>query len=123
MSVVSISFPDMIKHHSVQVVSGREATEQNLKCLINSEKDTFTCDPFYGVHLQRYTFDQNDRVLQTLLQNEIYKQVKYFMPQLTINRSDIVLKKGRAKLDITIKAINKLSFTPDTYNLVLFEED
>ena len=45
------------------------------------------------------------------------------MPQLTVNRSDIILTKEEAKLKVLISAINNVDFKTDLYNIVLFQED
>lgn len=122
----SISFPNMISYHAVQTVEDRDATVQNLTSLIQSEKGKFTCDPFYGVSLQKYMFEPNDDVLLTMLKDEIYKQVKYFMPQLQISKSDVKLKKTtdkEATISAHITAKNVIDFNPDTYDLVLFKEE
>ena len=119
--VKSISFPKMFNHHRVQTVSDHDATLQNIKLVLGSEKGQFKFDPFFGVRLKRFMFEQNNFVLQDLLLDEIYEQLVYFVPQITVRRNDISFEKERAKLYINIKCINRLDFTPDTYNLVLFD--
>lgn len=119
--VKSISFPNMFNHNSVQTVSDHDATLQNIKLVLGSEKGEFKFDPYFGIRLKRYMFEQNNFVLQDLLLDEIYDQLVTFIPQITINRKDITFQRERAKLYITIKCINRLDFTPNTYNLVLYE--
>ena len=120
--VKSISFPNMIKHNRVQTVDNREATLQNIKLILSSEKGEFKFDPYFGIRLKRYFFEQNNYVLQDLLLDEIYEQLVTFVPQVIIRRNDISFQKERATLHITIKCINREDFTPNTYNLVLMEE-
>lgn len=122
MTVRSISFPNMFKNNSTQTVDDLNASKQNLKLTLLSEKGEFKYDPFFGVRLKKYMFDQNNFVLRDILLDEIYEQIVYFMPQLTVSRRDIRLTSEKHTLYVTIKGINKLDFTPNTYNLVLFQE-
>ena len=118
----SIAFPKMFNESSTKIVSDYDATLSNLKLLLMSEKGELLGDPYFGVRLKAYFFNQNNKVLKDLLIDEIYNAVSVFMPQLNINRKDIdIIKTERAELNITIKAINRVDFTTNTYNLVLFD--
>ncbi len=123
----SIAFPNMFKGNSTNIVSDNKATLQNLKLLLGSEKGEFTGDPYYGVRLKRYLFDLNNTILKDVLIDEIYTQIKVFMPQINVERKNIKIinnpKGEKAKLNISIKAMNKLDYTINTYNLVLYEGD
>lgn len=116
----SIAFPKMIKNNHVQTVSDYDATLQNMKLLLGSEKGEFRFDPFFGIRLKRYLFEQNNPVLMDVLIDEIYEQLVIFMPQLIIARSDITLTKDTAKVYVNIKARNQKDFELNSYNLVLF---
>ena len=116
----SISFPKMISHNYVQTVSDYDATLQNMKLLLGSEKGEFVFDPFFGIRLKRYTFEQNNKILMNILIDEIYEQLVIFMPQLIIKRKDITLVSEMAKIYVNIKARNQKDFSLNSYNLVLF---
>ena len=116
----SISFPKMISHNYVQTVSDYDATLQNMKRLLGSEKGEFVFDPFFGIRLKRYTFEQNNKILMDILIDEIYEQLVIFMPQLIIKRKDITLVSEMAKIYVNIKARNQKDFSLNSYNLVLF---
>lgn len=116
----SISFPKMISHNYVQTVSDYDATLQNMKLLLGSEKGEFVFDPFFGIRLKRYTFEQNNKILMDILIDEIYEQLVIFMPQLIIKRKDITLVSETAKIYVNIKARNQKDFSLNSYNLVLF---
>lgn len=122
MNVKSLEFPNMLYHNAAQTVSDNAATMQNLKLMLGSEKGQFLFDPFFGVRLKRYMFEQNNYVLRDILLDEIYEQIVYLMPQITVDKKNIKLESDRNKLYVTIKAISKIDFTLNTYNLVLFEE-
>lgn len=119
----SISFPKMISHNYVQTVSDYDATMQNMKLLLCSEKGEFKFDPFFGVRLKRYLFEQNNPILLDILIDEIYEQLVTFMPQLIIRRKDITLTSDKYKIYGTIKARNQRDFQLNTYNLVLFNSE
>ena len=116
----SIAFPKMISHNYVQTVSDYDATLQNMKLVLLSEKGEFRYDPFFGIRLKRYMFEQNNTILMDILIDEIYEQLVIFMPQLIINRKDIKLTSDRAKIYANIKARNQKDFELNSYNLVLF---
>ena len=117
----SIKFPNMISHNYVQTVNDEAATLQNLKLLLNSEKGEFTFDPFFGIRLKRYMFEQNNLVLRDILIDEIFEQISIFMPQLIIKRKDITIEPDNYKLYVSIKARNQKDFQLNTYNLVLLD--
>lgn len=119
--VKSISFPNMLGSNNIKLVEDNDATLQNIKLVLGSEKGEFKFDPYFGIRLKRYMFEQNNYVLQDLLLDEIYEQLVAFIPQIIVNRGDISFEKERAKLYVTIKCINRVDFTPNTYNLVLYE--
>jgi phage baseplate assembly protein W len=116
----SLSFPKIIKNKAVQTVSDYDATLQNMKLVLASEKGEFIFDPYFGIRLKRYMFEQNNPILLDVLVDEIYEQLVTFMPQLIINKKDISMSRDRAKVYITIKARNQIDFELNTYNLVLF---
>lgn len=108
----------------VEVVkNNHEATYQNLRALLLSEKGEFEFDPFFGIRLKRYAFDQDNYMLRDILQDEIYTQIKAFMPQISIRRDDISLQSSRGIVYINIKCTNRADFKNDMYNIVLFQEE
>ncbi len=117
----SIKFPNMFSGSSTSVVEGREASSQDLKLLLRSEKGELFGDPFFGILLKRYVFEQNSYVLRDVLIDEIYSQIKAFAPQIQVNRNDIKLVQEGARITAKIKCINREDFTPDMYDLVLFQ--
>ena len=119
----SIKFPDMLIGNSTNVVKDKPASVQDLKLLLGSEKGGLFGDPFFGIRIKRYTYNQNSYVLRDILIDEIYTQIKVFAPQLTVNRNDITITQKGKKLIARIKAINKIDFTTDMYDLALFQVD
>lgn len=115
----SIKFPNMLSKMSTFIVTDHEATSQNLKSLLLSEQGELVGDPYYGVKLKKYLYDQNNYVLKEILIDELYTQIATFMPQLHIQRSDIDITQDGSVLYASIKATNQLDFTTDMYNIVL----
>lgn len=120
----SLKFPNMISHNYIQTTENDyDSTLQNLILLLGSEKGEFVFDPFFGIRLKRYMFEQNNKVLRDILIDEIYEQIRIFMPQLIIKRKDITIEPDTTKLYINIKARNQKDFELKTYNLVIFETE
>ena len=122
--IKSIAFPNMFTGTSTNFVTDKEATFQNLKYLILSEKGELFGDPFYGVGLKKYLFDQNDTIIKDLVLDDMYTAIATFMPQLRINRNDLKLRTGdKGEIFVDIRAVNQLDFTTDLYSIVLLETD
>ncbi len=122
--MTSLEFPKMFNTTNTRVVRAyREATLQNLKLFFNSEEGDLFGDPFYGICLKRYTYDQNNYVLRDILIDAVYSKVSIFFPQLTITRKDIKIKQEGARLILSLKAINNLDFTTNMYDIVLFHSE
>ena len=122
--IKSIAFPNMFTRTSTNFVTDKEATFQNLRYLILSEKGELFGDPFYGVGLKKYLFDQNDTIIKDLVLDDMYTAIATFMPQLRINRNDLKLRTGdKGEIFVDIRAINQLDFTTDLYSIVLLETD
>ena len=126
--MVSIQFPKMFNSSSTNVTKTNfQATIQNLMSLLGSERGELLGDPQYGVAIKRYVFEQNNYVLRDIIIDELYSQISVFIPQVIINRKDITINQSgsgrRAKLEATIKVINRLDFTTNTFNLVLFNNE
>lgn len=119
----SIKFPDMLVGNSTQVIENKPASTQCLKLLLGSEKGELFGDPFFGIRIKRYMFNQNGYVLRDIIVDEIFTQIKVFCPQLEVKRSDIKIIQKGTTLTARIKAINKVDFTTDMYDLELFKVD
>lgn len=119
--IKSISFPNMFTRTVTNTVDNYDATLQNLKMLLWSEKGELFGDPEFGTGLKRYLYDQNDYILADLIIDNVYDAIATFMPQLYITRNDIRIEIELAKVIVTIRALNKLDFTTNLYNIVLLD--
>jgi len=120
----SIAFPEIFTRTTTNIVEDYDATLQNLKLLIWSEKGELFGDPYYGTGLKRYLYDQNDVVLQDILLDDLYTAIKLFMPQLEFERTDIkLIRNSKGELSIKLRAMNKADFTTDLYTIVLMDSE
>ena len=120
----SIQFPEMFTRTVTNTVSDYDATLQNLKMLLWSEKGELFGDPYYGTSLKKYLYDQNDTVLVDILIDDIYTAITLFMPQIKVNRADIQLvRSGKGQVTAKITALNQADFSTDLYNIVLLEAE
>ena len=119
----SISFPEMFIGNSTKTIEDKSASSQNLKLLLFSEKGEMLGDPSFGVSIRKYFFEQNSNITEDLIIDEIYTAIKFFMPQLVVERRDIKITRKDSKLSARISGINQLDFTTNIYDLVLFQDE
>lgn len=120
----SIAFPNIFSQTYVNMVEDYDASFQNLILLLQSNKGELFGDPYYGTNLKKFLFDQNDIILRDLVADDIYSAIKLFMPQISVDRSDIVIKSDtRGNITASIKAVNKLDFSTDLYNIILLQSE
>lgn len=119
----SIAFPKMFNANSTNISKDFNATKQNTLLLLRSEKGDLFGDPYFGIRLKRYLYDQNNYILKDVIIDEIYTQLALFMPQLVVNRRDIKIEQSRSKLYCSFKATNQANFKTDMYSLVLYDEE
>lgn len=109
----------MFSNTQTNIVSDHEATVQNLKLLLFSERGQLFGDPYYGTILKRLMFEQNDVVLRDIVIDAIYTAIQQFLPQVKVLRKDIKIVQSGSDLFVTIKATNMLDFQTDMYNINL----
>ena len=115
----SINYPRIFNKQKVNIVSDYYATLQNLKLLLYSDKGELFGDPYYGCNLKKFLYDQNDTVLKDIVIDDIYTAISIFMPQIRVERRDIILEADNVTVKVTIKALNRVNFQTNLYNLVL----
>lgn len=115
----AIKFPDMLNNNKASIVEGIEATAQNLKYLLLSNKLTLLGDPYFGANLQKLLYENNNVVLRDLVVDEIYTAISTFMPQIRVLRKNINVDSDGNKIIVNIKAQNLLDFSFAEYSVVL----
>lgn len=123
----SYKFPKMFKSNSSQIWRADEygkATRQNALLLLQSERGEFECDPYFGILLKHYMFNQNSYVLKDMLIDTLYTQIAIFLPQIKVSRNsiDIISDVQKGKLYCKFSGINQIDYTHNTFNLLLFDE-
>lgn len=118
----SISYPNIfVTKTKTGLAYDYDATLQNLKLLIFSEKGELFGDPYFGTGLERYLYDPNDVMLRTLLIDELYVAIATFMPQIKLTRKDINIVSDGTKVVCEIRAINKVNYQTNLYTIPLLE--
>lgn len=119
----SINFPKMFTSSGSRIVTDLDATKQNTYLLLKSEKGGFLSDPYFGIRLKRYTFEQNSYVLKDILIDEIYTQLAQFIPQLLVDRKDIELIQQGEKVYVKFKGLNRIDFVTNTYEILILNPE
>lgn len=115
----SIEFPYFLSGSSTKIVSDHDATYNNLRLLLKSDKLGLFGDPDYGTNLKRLLFNQNNTVLRDVVIDDIYTAILQFMPQILVDRKNITITTDGNTLYANIKAQNMIDYTTDIYNLSL----
>ena len=123
----SYKFPKMFNPNSSRIWLADEynkATRQNTLLLLHSERGEFECDPYFGILLKHYMFNQNSYILKDMLIDTIYTQIAIFLPQVKISRNsiDIVSDPLKGRLYCSFFGTNQIDYTHNTFNLLLFDE-
>lgn len=122
----SINFPQMFSGNSTIInneTNDNKNVLQALHLLLSSENGSLFGDPYFGIRLRKYFFEQNNYILRDILVDEIYTQIITFLPQIYLERKNIVINQQGSKLYVTISFKNRKNFQNNTYNLVLFDSE
>ena len=124
----SIHFPHMFNTKSTRVWKSSEhlnATKQNTKLVLYSERGELIGDPYFGLMLRHFMFDQNNYILRDQIIDMIYTQLAIFIPQVHVERKDITVFQDRekAKLYCEFSGVNQIDYQLNTYQLVLFDSN
>jgi phage baseplate assembly protein W len=123
----SYKFPKMFKSNSSQIWRADEygkATRQNALLLLQSERGELECDPYFGILLKHYMFNQNSYILKDMLIDTVYTQIAIFLPQIKVSRNSInIISDGqKGRLYCSFSGTNQIDYTHNTFNLLLFDE-
>ena len=123
----SFKFPQMFNSNTSRIWRSDEynkATRQNVLLLLQSERGELECDPYFGILLKHYMFNQNSYILKDMLIDTLYTQIAIFLPQVRVTRNsiDIISDQSRGRLYCKFSGINQIDYTHNTFNLLLFDE-
>ena len=119
----SIRFPDMVSGVNTNLVKDKEATSQNLKLLLLSDRGSLFGDPYFGTLWRKLIFEQNNEILRDIIIDDILTSIQTFMPQLLTKREDIKVISDKYSITINIKALNLLDYQTDMYSIKLMEDE
>lgn len=118
--IASFSFPNLFNSGGTKLVYDNKATNQNLKTLLLSTKQSLLGDPNYGTNLKKLIFNQNNSILRDIVIDDIYTNIQVFLPQIEVKRDDIELISERNTLYVNIKAKNMLDYNFENISLALY---
>lgn len=119
----SIAFPKMFGIGQTNIVEDHEASVQNLKLLLTSEKGELFCDPYFGDNLKRFFYEKGNVFLKDIIIDDIFVAINTFMPQLVVTRKDIQIKIKKNDVYCTIAGLNNLSTSPSVLEINLTQFD
>jgi len=121
--VESIAFPKMFGVGRTNTVSDREATIQNLKLLLTSEKRELFCDPYFGDNLKRMLYEKNNSALKDILIDDIHVAIATFMPQVKVQHKDISVYADGTTVKCQIRGLNDINASPNVLEINLTDVD
>ena len=122
----SFHFPNMFAGNNANIWKTSEyleATKQNAEILLQCRRGELFGDPYFGVTLEQFLFDQNNAVLREAVIDVIYTQLALFLPQVRVNRKDIsiIQDKEKGKIYCKFSGISQIDYQNNTYNLLLYQ--
>ena len=119
----SFAFPNMLSYNNSNLVSDKEAIKSNLILLLNVEKRTLFGDPAFGGTLKKVLFEQSNSVISDLLVDEIFTLIATYMPQIYIERRNIVLYTNNRGLFANIAITYVMDNTSDLLTIQLVDSE
>ncbi len=114
----SIQFPNMLLGQKTALVQDHDATYQNLRCLLLSDKMSMIGDPYYGTNLKRLLYSQS-RILKDILLDDVFTAVAMFMPQLKMSRNDMDIYVKNQNVYVSLSCTNVLDHVNNLYQICL----
>ena len=115
----SLSWPNMFTSAETRLLKDKEAIKSNLILLLNSEKLELFGDPYYGIMLKPILFQPNNSIIVDLLIDQILTTLQMYMPQIYVDRKDIVISSNKIDLRARIKVTYIEDNTSDLYYINL----
>ena len=112
----------MLNSAGANLIEDKEASFSNLRLTLASWKTSLLGDPYFGTNIKRYIYEQNNTVLKDLIIDDIYLSIQEFMPQIFVERKDIVIEQKYGEVYTKISCINTLDNQPYLYDIKLTED-
>ena len=117
--MTSLSFPKMFTTTRTLTVDDHEATANNLKLLLASNRGELREDPYFGCLLKKMIYEQNNYIIRDLIIDEIYSSITTFMPQIQIARKNITVTSDGVDVFAHINCINLIDYQTDMFDIKL----
>lgn len=114
----SIKFPNMLLGQKTVLVKDHEATYQNLRCLLLSDKMSMLGDPYYGTNLKRLLYSQS-KILKDILLDDIFTAIATFMPQIKMSRNDMDIFVENQNVYVRFLCTNVVDHVNNLYQICL----
>ena len=111
----------MLSTNSSNLIIDKEAIKSNLYLLLNTERMSLFGDPYFGTALKRTIFEQSSSVVSDLLIDEIYTTIITFIPQVKLDRRNIVLRTDGKSIFADIYLTYLLDNTSDLYQVQMMK--
>ena len=118
--IKSLKFPDIFSTTSVNTISGKGATAQNLILTLQAQKSSLFGDPYFGSNLKRMIFEQNNIILRDIVIDDIYTTISTFLPNVRVERKNIEINLSEGTLYANIKLKNLIDFNMEEVSIALF---
>ena len=82
----SIKFPDMMLGVTTSLVQDKEASAQNLKLMLLSDRGNLFGDPYFGTLWRKLIFDQNNEILRDIIIDDILTSIQTTIIITTIDK-------------------------------------
>lgn len=119
----SFDFPNMLSSAHANIIEDREATISNFRLLLASWKTSLFGDPYFGTNIKRFIYEQNNIILRDLIIDDIVLAIHDFMPQIYVERKDVIIKVKKQEVYAQITCINKLDNMQLNFTIKLMEND
>lgn len=118
-TIYSFGFPEMLHTARSNIVCDKAAIRSNIKLLLSSERGTHFGDPYFGAALKQALFEPSTSVIVDLMIDELYTTITIFMPQVHVERKQIVLSLVDEDIIATIPYVYIPDNTSDLYQINL----
>ena len=118
--IKSLKFPDIFSDSSTNIVTGHEATSQNILQTLRAQKGSCFGDPYFGSNIKKLLFEQNNNILRDLVIDDLYTSIATFMPNVRVERKNIEVTSDNTTIYANLKLKNLIDFNMEEISIALF---
>lgn len=121
--MTSFNFPEMLHTARSSLLEDSEAIRNNLLLGLSTEPGSLFGDPYWGCRLRRFIFEQPSTPIRDLIIDAIYTYILEFVPQIHIERKNIIVNTVSNELQVSLSYIIKSTGVSDMYSIKLADVD